>query len=385
MVKMLNAYTGEIDDTALAAQEILAQLDLSSLKRNSVGIISCYTEFVASDIIAALCEALPFDIVGATTMAAATGDNYGMYGLHLAVLTSDDVTFQTSVTSALTMQNYREEIGNAYADARGKLEGDASFVFTFLPLTTDMSGAILVERVSELAGGVPVFGTLSCDVSLKQDGCYAFRNTDSDRRCGAFILMRGEVNPRFIVSSMPARNVSAQKAVVTQSEGCLLKTVNNIKVSEYLTGIGVTSRSATGLHSVTVPLMVDYGDGSAPVAVRAYNIFENGDLLCGAIIPEGAVIAAGQIDRDGIIETVNAALDAISKEQDINGLFVISCASRYVTLTPQKDDEMLALSEFASGKIPFIFCYSGGEICPVNGSGGMSNRFHNYTFTACVF
>jgi hypothetical protein len=385
MIKMLNAYTEEIDDEALAAEEILKQLDLSSLKKNSVGIISCYTEFVTSGIIAALCDALQFDIIGATTMAAATGENYGMYGLHLAVLTSDDVTFETAVTPALTAQTSAEEIGKAFGEAKSKLPGAPSFVFTLLPLTTDIAGAILVEQFSALAEGAPVFGTLSCDVSLKQDGCYTFKNTQSDKRCAAFILMHGDVNPRFFVFSLPAKNISPQKAVVTDSEGCLVKTVNGVKMSEYLTKLGVTSRSATGLHSVSVPLMVDYGDGSDPVAVRGYNILENGDLLSGAIIPVGAVISVGQIEREGIIETVNNALTAIDGEENINGLFVISCASRYVTLTPDKDDEMAALSRFASGKIPFIFAYSGGEICPIYGDKGISNRFHNYTFTACAF
>jgi hypothetical protein len=381
---MLNAYTEEIDDVQLAVQEVLAQLDLAALGQNSVGIIHCNTDFVTSGAIGALREALPFDLVGTTTMAAATGEHYGMYGLHLAVLTGDDAAFETAVTAPLSSENYSEQFSKAFGGAAEKLGGAPDLVFAFLPLTSDMSGAVLLERVSGLAEGAPVYGTTSCDVSLKQENCYTFKNGESDKRAAAFVLMRGAVKPRFIVTSLPAKNISSQKAVVTDSDGCLLKKVNDISVVEYLNKIGISTNSP-GLSSVSVPIMVDYGGGSEPVAVRAYNILENGDLLCGAIIPKGAIISVGQIDRDGIIETLGNSLDALAELEDINGLFVVSCASRFITLTPHKDDEMIAVSKLAAGKIPFIFSYSGGEICPIHGDSGVSNRFHNYTFTACVF
>ena len=56
MITTLTAFTHEIDDAAEATAEILAQLDLEhNLKQNSVGILTCYSEFVESGVVQNLC------------------------------------------------------------------------------------------------------------------------------------------------------------------------------------------------------------------------------------------------------------------------------------------------------------------------------------------
>jgi hypothetical protein len=47
--------------------------------------------------------------------------------------------------------------------------------------------------------------------------------------------------------------------------------------------------------------------------------------------------------------------------------------------------EMTGITAALKGKLPYMLGYSGGEICPVyNDKGQPSNRFHNFTFVACM-
>jgi len=42
LIKMLTAYTVEVDEVEDALNEILGQIDLGALKKNSVGLITCH-------------------------------------------------------------------------------------------------------------------------------------------------------------------------------------------------------------------------------------------------------------------------------------------------------------------------------------------------------
>ena len=62
------------------------------------------------------------------------------------------------------------------------------------------------------------------------------------------------------------------------------------------------------------------------------------------------------------------------------------CVTRYIMLAPDQESELRLIHEELSkdGK-PFMMGYSGGEICPMPGRDGKPrNRFHNYTFCACI-
>ena len=73
MIRMLTACTEELDEVGEAVSEILEQLDLeNNLLNNSVGLIFCDPEFIASGVVAAVSQKLPFDTVGVTTRAGAT-------------------------------------------------------------------------------------------------------------------------------------------------------------------------------------------------------------------------------------------------------------------------------------------------------------------------
>jgi hypothetical protein len=132
--------------------------------------------------------------------------------------------------------------------------------------------------------------------------------------------------------------------------------------------------------------MVDYGDGSKPVALAIYGMNADGSALLGGEAPQGAAFSLGEIDYEGIIETARLSLEQALKTGKKDGLLMLPCVSRYLMLAPRSEDEMKLVMELTGDALPHTLFYSGGEICPIRDRDGkLHNHHHNYTFSACVF
>ncbi|MDR1471313.1 MAG: FIST C-terminal domain-containing protein [Synergistaceae bacterium] len=381
---MQTASTAEIDDVDYALGEILEQLDLEALGKNSVGVLLCYYEFIETGIVNALSERLPFDVIGMTTMASASGSDCGMYRLCLCVLSSDDVSFEIAVTPPISLGNYESEIETAYRRARGKLPGDPSFIISFFPFLRDVSAAELLKSFDKTCGSVPIWGSVSGDMDTSYEHCRTLWNAEADIATLAMLLVHGPIEPKFVLTSIPERNMRDSSAIITKSEGCVIKEVNGMRFDKYVKSVGLVLRGTE--ESSTIPLLINYGGGSKPVALAIYDMRDDGTALCGGEIPQGSVLIIGQVDYDGIIETTGASMDTLMAQEGKNGLLLLPCVSRYIMLAPRQEDEMRAILRTVDGKIPFIMGYSGGEICPVlENDGKYHNRHHNFTFSACLF
>jgi hypothetical protein len=134
--------------------------------------------------------------------------------------------------------------------------------------------------------------------------------------------------------------------------------------------------------------MVYYEGTSEPVALGVYAVNDDGSLLCGGEMPIGASLAIGEINTEGILASASMGMKRILESGKRNGALLLPCVSRYIMLAPDHDKELdLAADQLENGKImPFMLGYAGGEICPVRDEAGIwRNRFHNFTFSACVF
>lgn len=379
MLRMLTAYTTEIDEIDDALEDIFKQINMGSLGKQSVGLICCHYEFVESGVVRALCERLPFDVIGMTTISMASKDYCGVYGLSLSVLTSDEAEFATSFTKPLSENDYDEKISDAYREACGRLPGAPAFIITFLPFTKKLSGSRLVNSFDKICDGIPIFGSVSFGTNAGYENSRTIWNGDAGEENLAMLLIHGAVRPEFSAISLPEHNIRENRAVVTESEGPLLKKVNNMLMSEYLESIGFAFHKGS-------PLLVYYPGSVNPVALGMYAINSDGSALCGGEIPVGASIAIGEVNRAGVLETAAQSLDKIIGGDRKNGAFIFPCTARYFTLFPDKDEEMKIVSETLNGMMPYILSYSGGEVCPVSSEDGkLHNRFHSFTFCSCVF
>jgi hypothetical protein len=385
MIKMMTAYTTEIDEVDDAFEEIMKQLDMSALRKHTAGLLTCHTDYVETDFIQELAIRLPFQIIGTTTLASATPAGYSLYALSLAVITSDDVLFATAMTDDLAIDNYQECMENAYRSARQKLTEDPSLVVAFFPYLEDVGGSEMVQALDRVCGGAPVWGGVATNSTMSFEHCRTICNGASRQKAMSILLMCGSVTPEFISVSILPENIRDNRGIITDSDGRLLKAVNDTPILDYL---GFMDIENIGNAMSMTPFVVHYEKDSAPVALAIYQINEDGSIVCGGDMPVGAGFSVGTISSDGIISTAKASIRQLLESGKHGGAFLMPCVTRYLMLSPDQTDEIKLVNTMLSqaGNPPYIMGYAGGEICPVSDeSGTLHNRFHNYTFSACVF
>jgi hypothetical protein len=377
------AFTEETDDPAIALKEILDQLKPDELKTNTLGILYCYVEFIESGVAEYIARELPFDVVGMSSMASASLADKGPYRLTLSVLTSDDVRFVTTSTSPLSADNYQQAIAEAWQKAVARIETSTRFVIGFLPFLKDIAGQEMLDAFNMASGHVPLWGSIASGSDMTYTDCCTIHNDDIEQRSAVFALIEGAIEPDFVVTSIPERNIYEHKAVITKSQGCVLSEVNDVPVLDYMHNLGILFNQG---DQTTIPLMIDYRDGSQPIALAMYAFLDDGSILCGGSMPQGALLSLGEIDSQGILETAQISLDTMLASADKSGFLMCPCVTRFIMLAPRQEDEMAVVIERLEGTVPYMLGYSGGELCPVKAEdGGWRNRFHNFTFTACAF
>ncbi|MDR1065704.1 MAG: FIST C-terminal domain-containing protein [Oscillospiraceae bacterium] len=383
MIKAQTAFTAELDDPRTAVEEILSQLDLGALPKNNVGIISFYQDALETGVLEAVSKALPFDTVGCTVLAGGTQKELAFEQVSVTVLSSDDVKFSAAVSGEITYENAEEATRACYRDAFSRLGGETSLALVFGPVTRDISGDRYTLALSEESGGAPVFGTLSNTGIVYEDALVAY-NGKAANRLLSLILVSGDIEFKFYTRAISDSNVTRRGAIVTESDGYLLKKINGVSVRDYLLSIGISTGEEGAIASL--PILVDYKDGTKPAAYSMYGNTDKG-MLVGGAVPVGAEIALADVDYGSVMSTAEDALDILAADLDKDGAsvaFVIPCFSRCLTLGTQSNDEMDKTAERLGDRVPYMYMYSGGEICPVRSSsdGRLVNRFHNMTYTA---
>jgi len=255
---------------------------------------------------------------------------------------------------------------------------------TLFPNLKHLSGMDLHKTLDKICGGIPIWGGAATHTDTSYDHCFTFRNGDLHNDCVAMLLVHGPIDPEFVVISMPLRNIQKNQGKITSSDGCLLKEINGIPATKYLReSLGVTLLSNAPLIT---PLIVYYKDTPEPVALAIYSDNDDGSISCGGEVPEGAAVAIGEITIESIMTSAEEALDQVLGCGRRNGLLALPCVSRHVMLFNHEDElDLIAGKMEASKVMPYMAGYCGGEMCPVRDKNGiLRNRFHNFTFSACV-
>jgi hypothetical protein len=385
MIKTLTAFTTELDDEQLAIEQINTQIgSAGALMKNTIGIVSCHYEFVLSGVYKAICEALPFGVVGSIASAQSTQEESGMLLMTLTVLTSDDVEFDKVMTSPLL-----EEPGKVVADSYQSACRDEkpALILMFAPFMLQNCCDDYVNALTEISGGVPCFGTQAIDDT--PDFSYSFVLADGEqyRDQMVMLLIYGDIHPKFFVANISERKIFDKSAVVTKSMGPVLMEVNDRPVIEYLEDLGLVKASETQYAMTSLPFLLDYNDGTPKVSKVLAAITPEKFVVCAGAMPQGSTLFMTRNDKDDIVFTTEEISDIIAKETEgASVMLIYSCLVRSMTLGSDQFKEMDIVSEKIGKKIPYMFAISGGEICPTQVSEGNAiNRFHNNTFVACVF
>ncbi|MDR0896347.1 MAG: FIST C-terminal domain-containing protein [Oscillospiraceae bacterium] len=385
MIRMLTAHTFEIDDVEAAVSEIMEQLNMEqNLLTHAAGMLTCYAEFVESGVVTALCERLPFDVVGCTTLANATSGENSALMLTLSVLTSDDLRFATALSDSLVDQQ-EEPLREAYERALAALPGKPTAIFEFLPLIFTVGGDQVVGAMDRVTGGVPQFGTVTVDNTPDYTTACVIYNGQTTCKGMAMLLVYGDFNPTYAIASVSDSRIMMQKALITASQNNVIYQVNNIPILAYLESLGLSSEGRID-GANAIPFIIDYNDGTKPVARSIFSALPDGGVVCGGVIPIGATLSIGSIDFADVMNTTSGILEAALAAKKPGGLLMFSCLTRNLALGMDTEAEMRKVQDCIGDAAPYQFTYSGGEVCPVYGQDGrLVNRFHNATFITCVF
>ncbi len=383
MTKILTAFIEEIDDVSAAVAEICEQIEPEkNFSKNSVGIISCYSEFLDSGVVAAISEKLGIPIAGTTTLSGASGDRFGNFSLSLFVITSDSAKFSLGLTEPLSLENIDENIERTYkAAASGE---KAKLALVFAPLIFNISGDRYISAFDKASGGVPVFGTTAVDHNDDYHEAAVIFGKEKYNDRFAFILISGDIDPKFFVATISDENIYEQTAVITASEGNILKEIDGQPLMKYFESVGLAKNGEIrGINAL--PFFIGFGDGAKPIVRAMFAITPDGFAVCGGDMPVGASISVGTYDKEDVLVHTRLVSEK-AKTAANKGIVAFSCIGRCLSLGADSDAELTGVTETISGGVPYVLSYSGGEFCPVYTAHGEStNRFHNNTFIACAF
>jgi hypothetical protein len=383
MIKTLTAFTSELDDEKIAIEQINSHLESAgALLKNTIGIVSCHYEFVLSGMFKTICEALPFGVVGSIASAQSTQDESGDLLLTLTVLTSDDVSFDTVITTPLTEPG--KVVTDSYKNAcRAERP---SLILMFAPFMLQNCCDDYVNAITEASGGVPCFGTQAMDDTPDFANCFVLADGVHYRDRMVMLLMYGDIHPKFFVANISERKIFDKSAVITKSMGPVLIEVNDRPVIEYLEDLGLVEASETHYAMTSLPFLLDYNDGTPKVSKVFAALTPEKFVVCAGGMPEGSTLYMTRTDKDDVIYTTEEITDVIAKEiEEASVMLIYSCLVRSMTLGTEQLKEMDIVNSKFSGKLPYMFAISGGEICPTQVSEGNAiNRFQNNTFVACL-
>ncbi|MDR2786036.1 MAG: FIST C-terminal domain-containing protein [Treponema sp.] len=396
MIKVMTAYTTEPTDADYAVQEILTQIE-DDLLANSIGFLFCNFEFLESSLVRKLCDRLPFNVLGCVSQGFAVKDAGETFMLVLMVLSSDDVEFVSGISESLTSGD--EGVVEAlYRDllAKGPGSTEPAMMFAFPPMCTGLTGNAIVRTLDRVSVGVPVFGSIAVDHAAELRSPRTIYNGEYYADRLPLVLLWGNVKPRFFACSLPRGVRITQNAEITEAEGNRLISINNMPAAAFMEKIGIGNQGDVNIM-YAFPIVVDSHDGSEPRLIAISKTDSGGALISEQDVPTSGTVTIGTIDEKLVIESTRYLMDKIKKASVQNGLLVFSCASRVFTLQDPIKEMTLFRQEFADLPRPFLYTYSGGEICPLYksekdksekdepGEDKPVNSFHQFTVVACAF
>ena len=384
MTRSYSAYTNEIDDVELAVSEILQQLEPEkNCLKSSVALVACYHEFATNGIVPELHKKLGFPVVGTTSTAISTNRGFGQLDFSILMITSDDVTF-TAACSPPIADSLEAPLAQMYENAMSGHDGAPKLIISAAPMMLGFAGDEYVDTLNKITGGVPNFGTLAVDNTSDYLDSYVMFNEKAARDIYGVVVASGNISPKFLYASFSPEYIHTQTATITKADGNLLKEIDGAPVVKYMEKMGLAANGKISDILHTIPFIIDYTGEGIPVSRVLLSWNEDEQGICGGIMPEGAKFSLGTWDKADVLGTTGRTIENILKNSDISTLILYSCLARSYSLGTEILSETEKANETVAKKIPYIFAYAGGEICPVKDEAN-ANSFHNNTIIACAF
>ena len=384
----------EIDDVNYALKELNEQMSKIKLYKNTLGIVAVHPDFIDSGVYAAICDVLPFQLVGIETFSQTVNNNTEMFLLSIMVLTSNtnEFSYENSQTSTNENEITTQAI-NCYQKAAKKLTGKPKLALLYTPFPEENYTGVACKcfrAISETDKNLPIFGSLSCrELEMVTESKVVFGKEVSNNQF-ALVLISGDISPEFYVGSITEDvSVVSLIGVVTSSHNNLVKEINGVNIKKFFNEMDffidkdITSTILSGI--VVAEKKDENGNILSRRTQGIMSLTDDDHALFGDHIEEGTVLSFAVLSEDVVIATTDRLISQI-KEHKNKTVLIYSCLSRWFASSLDKDRECNALKNELSGSFNFQMAYSGGELCPASKKGEtIHNAKHSASIIACVF
>ena len=385
MIKVLTAYTEEIDDVEASVSNLLEQLaPEKNLLKNSIALVHCYYEFIESGVVEEVNKQLGFPTIGTTTMALGVPGFIGDLGLSLTVLTSNDIRFSSGVSDPVTSGEISKALGDLYTKVSAGFNEKPSLIFAFPPLLKEegLGGDIFVAEMDKASGGgIPLFGTLPITNEDNEWMSHVLYGGKDYEASMALVACYGDLNPEFYTVAVTENALQAKRAKITGAKQNILESINNMPAIDYIEAIGLSVSSM-----LYMPIVVYPEDGSK-VFRTGLKVMDKGGLLITGTVPRNAEVSFSSIDDNGVVESTEQLLENIMKQKvtENKSLLIYACCSRFWISGSRWRNEPDKVASYIKDPVPWHFVYSGGEVFPsILANGKVANHLQNYSVIVCV-
>jgi hypothetical protein len=391
-MRIISVSTDELEYPERALKDIKEAIaEAGGLLAQTVGIAMCQVDFLETGFSSFVAEKLNFPIIGASASSAATDGSVNPFQFSLFIISSDTLEMRVGLTKSLVFSGEnlsRAEIRrridriyqSLYAEITDGLDGPADLIIPFLPPIQGYSDE-RVARVLFADHEEPFFGAFASDAyhidrkslpSIIYGGeCYYDRV--------ALLALKGNITPRFFQSEIKKANIARQNAIITRSEGNTLYEVNGRAAEEFLKSLGIMDTQL--LVSLNVNPFILYDAVQEKYSPRVvYAVKRDGGFLFNGAMPEGATISVGKLEGAEITESAEKLFGEVASIPDLKGALFFSCLSKQLNLLWDELGEIRILAKaMQDRKVPWLFAYSGGEICPYPDPDREGEFYNNHT------
>ena len=314
-------------------------------------------------------------------------------GIAVMLLTADDCEFAVGMTKELYKDNFQEEISKVYTELKAGLSSEPKLILSYAGMVTDedhVPGDGLVDALDSVGGGIPVYGAAASDGFTFTD-FRAFLNEKATRDGLVLALVSGNIDPKVVcVNSI--ENKASFSYEITESKDNLIYRLGSNTFVDVLKKEGMEADKTEVLGDyILSPFMVTVDKGADSVEVARNLSMLNHETGAGSflgVMPEGAVLSIGLLNRSDVQDSVGEAFDGIFRilkegENNCSALICTSCVARFLALASNTSAEAETYKNRLPEDVSLLGLYGYGEYCPVKGekTGRDFNMFHNFTFT----
>jgi hypothetical protein len=133
------------------------------------------------------------------------------------------------------------------------------------------------------------------------------------------------------------------------------------------------------------PLTIENAQGEKSTLCIIISVEPDGSLICGSSVSVGSALHINSPSAEAVLKTAANTVNWIKEMRGRDLLLIFSCFSHSIAMVESSEEMKFIRRELAGLSFPYIFVYSGGEICPLkNELGTQANRYHNYAIISCV-